>query len=360
MYELLREFPKGSVVLVERAQRAGISRDDRVLDVPTFEVGKVTSQVYVTAFRFLLLPLVIISMLLKLKSLGRKPRNILAVHPDLDFLLASLFLARLLDVPIFVYLHDCIVEAATLAFDKFPSRIAQRLVFTRAVKVYSMSEPMERFFAQRGLKTEALPHGVDAKLMRHPVQKPCTPVPKVGFTGAVYGMNGSAVKDLVLAKELAGGKLELLFATSQQSLPYMDEIGVRERIDKVVTIPTREKVLDFLSECDILFVPMGFESPYYKDLLTVFPTKVTDYWLAQKPIIVYGPKEYAFLGLAETDGSAKIVSERGPEKLLAAIQEICRSPVLRQKLVVESRNMIKRHDNVALARRLMADLGIQG
>ena len=358
MYELLRRFPKDSAVLFTRAQPKEISRDDRVLDVPTFAVGGIGSMVYATAFRLVLLPFLVLSILMRLRTLDRKPRNVLAVHPDLDFLLASIFVSRMLDVPIFVYLHDCIVETATQVFDKTPARIAQKLVFSRAAKVYSMSVPMERYYSERGLRTEALPHGVDPTLLRRPGLAPCSDRPKVGFAGAVYETNKSALADLVEAKKVSGGRFELLLATSRQSVPVLERIGLSESVDRVTTLPTHGEVLDFLSSCDVLFVPMSFESPNYNDLLTIFPTKVTDYWLAQKPILVYGPKEYAFVPLAEKDGYARVVTERGGAALAKAIDEICKSPELRASLVSASREMIGKHDGDALARRLMADLGI--
>ena len=359
MYELLRHFPEGSFVLFMRAQPKNISRDDRVLPVRTFEVGRAGSMVYATVFRMLLLPLLVLSIVRRVKSIGRPPRNILAVHPDLDFLLASLFLSKLLRVPIFVYLHDCIVETATQVFDKTPARIAQKLVFRNASKVYAMSAPMEKYYRDRGLRAEALPHGVDASLMRAPSPCPCSAKPRIGFAGAVYETNGSAIVDLVDAKRAMGGGIELLLATSSQSIPYLKRLGVFGALDKVSTLGTRSEMLDFLASCDILFVPMSFESPNYKDLLTIFPTKVTDYWLAQRPVLVYGPREYAFVRLAEADGYAKVVTERGGEGIAKAIRELCSSPKLRESLVAESRKMIRLHDASALARRLMTDLGIQ-
>lgn len=358
MYELLRHFPKESVVLFTRAQNKEISRDDRVLDVRAFAVGRPSSLVYATAFRLMLLPLLVLDIARRLRRLPQQPSSVLVVHPDLDFLLAGIFLSRLLSTPLYVYLHDCIIETATQVLDKTASKMAQRYVFRIAEKVYSMSVPMENYYRERGLKTEALPHGVDVSLARLSEDRPCSGKPKAGFAGAVYETNASAVKDFVDAKKMSGDAFELHLATSQHSIPLLKRMDILDSIDSVTTIPSYAAMLNFLSSCDVLFVPMSFESPNYKDLLTIFPTKVTDYWLVQRPIIVYGPREYAFVPLAEKDGYAKIVSERSPEKLAEAIKDICASQALRQSLVHESRKMVQRHDSRQLAQRLMADLGI--
>jgi len=358
MYELLRHFPKESVVLISRAQRKGISKDDRVLNVRTFEIGKVSSFVYVAVYRLVLLPLLVLEMARSLKRVPTKPGSVLVVHPDLDFLLAGIFVSKLMSLPLFVYLHDCIVENATRAFEKTAASIAQRFVFGHAKKVYAMSVPMERYYRDRNLKTEALPHGVDASLIRQVEQRRCQGKPKVGIAGVVYETNGSAIKDLVEAKKASGDSFQICLATSRQSLSFLRRLGIADALDEVHTFPSHSATLDFLSSCDILFVPMSFESPVYKDLLTIFPTKVTDYWLAQRPILVYGPKEYAFVSLAERDGYAKVVSSRGSEGLVRAVEESCGDIAQRVALVRGSRKMIEQHDGTVLAHRLMADLGI--
>jgi len=358
MYELLGHFPKESIVLIMRAQRAGISRDDRVLDVKTFEVGSATSATYKSAFRMAMIPLLIISMLRRIRSLEKPPRNMLAVHPDLDFLVASIIVSKILVLPISVYLHDTIVEAATGLADRWPARFAERFVFARARKVYSMSVPMTEYYRGLGRETETLPHGVNPELMRAPSLEACSAKPKVGFAGVVYNTNGSALRDLVSAKEASKDSFQIHITTSAQSIPYLRQLGILDKLDSVQTLRIHSEVLDFLAGCDVLFVPMSFESQNYKDLLTIFPTKVTDYWLAQRPIIVYGPREYAFVSLAEQDGYAKVVSERSPEAIAKAISDLCADAGLRKRLVSASRKMARIHDGNAVASKLIADLGI--
>ena len=118
MYELLRHFPKGSVVLVTKHQGGRTSADDRVLDVPTVRVARAGASVYPTLFQLLLMPLTFVEMLLAARR--ARPGSILAVFPSLDFLLCSLVLGRLTNAPVFVYLHDCVVETAGNAVGGYP------------------------------------------------------------------------------------------------------------------------------------------------------------------------------------------------------------------------------------------------
>ena len=257
-----------------------------------------------------------------------------------------------------MYLHDCIVESRTQKMDKPFAMIAEKLTFHLSSKVYSLSDPMARFYSGFGYMTEILPHGVDASLMRIPRNESCRVPARIGFAGAVYETNGSAIQELVAAKAFLDDGVEIHFATTPMSMHYMRKLGVLDGLDHVVTLGTHSEVLDFLSSCDILFLPMSFESPFEKDLLTIFPTKVTDYWLAQRPILVYGPRKYAFVTLAKECGYAKVVSERGPEDIANAITELCNAPEQRERLVEASRRMIPVHDSARIADRLKTDLGI--
>jgi glycosyltransferase involved in cell wall biosynthesis len=181
----------------------------------------------------------------------------------------------------------------------------------------------------------------------------------VGFAGLVYETNASAVVDLVEAKRFLKGGIEIHIATPERSKEFLGRLGVLGDIDRVATFPSQAELLDFLSGCDMLYVPMSFEPSMYRgDLLTIFPTKVTDYWLAGRPVLVYGPEEYAFVAKARDEGYAMVVSQKGPEHLAAAISELCSSKSLRAAIAEKVRGKISEHDSGAIASRLMKDLGV--
>jgi glycosyltransferase involved in cell wall biosynthesis len=357
MYELLRHFPKGSVVLVTKHQGGRTSADDRVLDVPTVTVARAGAFVYPTLFQLLLMPLTFVEMLLAARR--ARPGSILAVFPSLDFLLCSLVLGRLTNAPVFVYLHDCVVETAGTV-ERRLARIAEEWAFSKASKVYSMSGPMKAFYEAKGLRTEVLPHGLDPSLERHPVPGRRTGALRIGFSGGIYENNLQALSDLIETKERSPGVFEVHVTAPAQSIELLRSRGLLGRLDSASTLPTQDDVLDFLAGCDLLFIPMSFESKVREDLLTIFPTKVTDYWLAGRPIMVYGPREYAFVPLAERDGYAVVVSERSPERLAEAIKALAGSPETAERLAAASRDMVRRHDGSMVAKRLMEDLGLPG
>ena len=358
MYELLRHFPKGSVIIVSKVPGREVSSDDRRLEHEMVEVGRLPSMVYHPIFQLLLLPLTLFEVLFRVRRFRARPRSILAVFPSVDFLLISMLLSKLFRVPVFPYLHNCIVEIAAHPFDRAFARLAEVWVFKHSAKVYSMSEPMRVFYGSRGFRTEVLPHGVDRSLMRPYRARTMGKVAVVGFSGIVYETNVLAVKELLDAKKQSGGRLVVKVSSPRQSLNLLASHGLLDGLDMAATLGTRAEVLDFLASCDMLFIPMSFESKVKKDLLTIFPTKVTDYWLAQRPMIVYGPDEYAFVGLAGREGYALAVTERGPEAILAAVESLSSSEELGRCLVEVSRRKLEEHDARGLALRAMKDLGI--
>mgnify|MGYP002388109460 CR=1 FL=1 len=359
MYELLRHFPHGSVVLVSKVQSARHSEDDRRLDVEHHQVGRLSSLAYHSLFQLVTMPLTLLSTMSIVHRMKEKPSSVLAVFPSLDFLAVSLVVCRLIRVPVFVYLHDCVLETAANPAERALARVVERWSFSHAKKVYSMSEPMRDYLRKRSMETEVLPHGVDVSLMREPMRSSDPTKVKLGFAGMVYETNLGAMRDFVEAKRRSGGKIELHVRCPRQSLDLMRTAGVLDMFDSAATLAGREEVLDFLAGCDVLVVPMSFESKVKKDLLTIFPTKVTDYWLAQRPIIVYGPDEYAFVTKAARDGYAVAVTERGPAAILSALEGLSSSSDVSTRLVRSARDKAEEHDSRAVAKRLMDDLGVK-
>lgn len=359
MYELLRHFPHDSVVLVSKVQSTRHSEDDRRLDVEHHQVGRLSSLAYHSLFQLVTMPLTLLSTISIIHRMKEKPSSVLAVFPSLDFLAVSLVVSRLIRVPVSVYLHDCVLETAANPIERALARMVERWSFSHARKVYSMSEPMKDYLRTRSMETEVLPHGVDVSLMREPARSSDDPTKvKLGFAGMVYETNLGAMRDFVEAKNRSSGKIELHVRCPRQSLDLMRAAGVLDMFDSAATLAGREDVIDFLAGCDVLVVPMSFESKVKKDLLTIFPTKVTDYWLAQRPIIVYGPDEYAFVTKAARDGYAIAVTERGPDAILSVLEGLRNSPAQARTLVRAAEEMVHLHDGKVVAKHLMSDLGV--
>ena len=138
-----------------------------------------------------------------------------------------------------------------------------------------MSELMERYYKDKGIRTEALPHCMDASKVGRPNDRADSTCRRIGFADEVYQANDSAIADLAKTREILQHKVESYFALGLRSRKSLGRLGVLDLIDPVSTYGTYDELLDFLSTCDLLFVPMNFESVFSKDLKTIFSTEVT-------------------------------------------------------------------------------------
>lgn len=356
LHELLIHFPSDSVEIVTGPPSRTVSRDDRVLKHNSHYVRPAVLGPYLNMFRFVLIPFILFAIVRRVKKNGQSNTNLLAVFPSLEFLSASVIASKIQNVPIFIYMHDCIVPTARGPVERVIARLIEERILPRASRVYAVSSLMRDYYLTKGLILETLPHGVNPKLKRRTTERDCGESPSIGFAGAIYETNDKGIEDLVEAKRLLGGRLRIRVATTGFSAKRIQSSGMYESIDTVETYPTHNGLLDFLASCDILFLPMNFESSLRGDLLTVFPTKVTDYWLAQQPILTYGPTEYGFVSLSVRRHFALAVTRRSPEDLAKAIVQVCSSSGLRTELVNGSNEMIEEHDSGAIAEKLISDL----
>lgn len=360
MHEILREIPLDSYVIVTKVEDASASRDDRSLDAVVVEIHLPRALDFFVGFRFLVICPLLIRLAKKIQKKTGRDLQLLAVFPSLDFLLSSMIASRILNARVFTYLHDCITETSIHGLDPLPARIAERLVFRISAEVFALSEAMRLYYSRKHLTvTSVLPHPVDASLLVHAPAHNIRDKPIVGFAGMLYQTNDTAFNDLLLAKDKSNDGFEIRVATSKETIAYLNRTGKSAMINQLVTLDTHAELIEFLSECDMLFLPLNFESILEKDLLTIFPTKVTDYWLAQRPIIVYGPEKYSFVREAKAEGYGYIVSNRDVDGILRGISDLNNSSDLRSSLVLESLRLVKEHDGKEISHRLAESLGLQ-
>jgi glycosyltransferase involved in cell wall biosynthesis len=277
------------------------------------------------------------------------------IYPTMDFLLAGLFFSWFRRLPASVYLHNCLAESR-VGLTRMIGTFIEKEVFGRADKVYAMSRIMQSYYLEKGYKCDVLVHPLSLDFSQKS-QRDTISEPIVGFSGTVYETNLEALRDLVSGKEVLN--FRIFVSTTQNSIHQLREAGLISKIDRIVTLPSRESVLEFQAECDILFCPLSFSSKYQDDMVTMFPTKVTDYWLSRRPIIVYGSERYMFVRDAEHRGYGLVVTQRSPLKLAESIRELAESRDLRLSLVENAAKAASEHDVSLLVPRLMRDLGIR-
>jgi glycosyltransferase involved in cell wall biosynthesis len=256
-----------------------------------------------------------------LRSLGTDV--VLAVYPFDDYFVASFLAARDLNIPFYAHMHDLWTEnmPAGSAVSRF-ARVWEPRILSRATRVLCMTEAMQGFYGARyGLATELLPHCVpEREALSAPAEMrpPRMPTPTVLFVGSVSEpMNLDALRVLAAASELLPQGYELLFCTSL-GLPGLEQLGIRSSRLRAIYV-SRAEVQRLQSEAHVLVAPLSHKHCCMDEVRTVFSTKLLEYLVAGRPILVFAPEGSYHARSARAHGWGYVVSDDSPAALAAAL-----------------------------------------
>ncbi|MGH7793410.1 MAG: glycosyltransferase [Candidatus Binatia bacterium] len=277
---------------------------------------------------------------------------VLAAFPREDFLTAAFLAARRLRLPFYVHMHDLWRDNLTAgtAAARFAD-IWEPVILRQATRVLCMTEAMQTHYEKKyGLITELLPHTIPYQaFLRAPREmlSPRMSKPTVLFVGAVNpAMNLDALKVLASASELLPKTYELLYCTSTK-LPSLHQLGIRSSRLRV-TYVSRAEVQRLQSEAHVLIAPLSHKNCSMDEVRTVFSTKLLEYLISGRPIVVFAPEDSYHAVSARRQGWAYVVTEDSAAALAAAIVKVTSDENLAAQLVegalteAQSRNA-KRH-----------------
>ena len=186
-----------------------------------------------------------------------------------------------------------------------------------------------------GIQSELLPHCIaDRDLDSAPtaLRPPQRQRPTVLFVGAVSdAMNLDALKVLAEASELLPQDYILLFCTSS-SREHLGSLGIRSSRLQVQYV-SRHEVQRLQGEVDVLVAPLSHKNGSPDEVRTVFSTKLLEYLIAGRPIVVFAPHDSYHATSAQKGGWGYVVTEDSPQALAAAIQQVARDTTLAASLV---------------------------
>jgi glycosyltransferase involved in cell wall biosynthesis len=288
---------------------------------------------------------------------------VLAAFPSDDFLVAAFLAARELRLPFYVHMHDLWTEqmpAGTAA-----ARFAEEwepIVLSKSTRILCMTEAMQKHYEIKyGIKTYLLPHCIPENgKLRGPAEmrRPKMTRPTVLFVGAVqHDMNLDSLKTLASASELLPRDYELLYCTSTD-LTGLNHLGIRSSRLRAKYV-SRAEVQRLQSEAHVLVAPLSHKNCAMDEVRTVFSTKILEYLVSGRPIIVFAPKDSYHAISASKHGWAYVVTEDSPAALAAAIEKVVRDEVLAARLVhgalQEARSRSAAHHAARLLEWVRAD-----
>ena len=127
--------------------------------------------------------------------------------------------------------------------------------------------------------------------------------PTVLFVGGVQqDMNLDSLKTLASASELLPSEYELLYCTSTD-LATLNRLGIQSSRLRVKYV-SRAEVQRLQSEAHVLVAPLSHKNCSMDEVRTVFSTKILEYLVSGRPIIVFAPEDSYHVYLQENMAGA--------------------------------------------------------
>jgi glycosyltransferase involved in cell wall biosynthesis len=295
------------------------------------------------------------SLYRELKQLGAGA--VLAAFPYDTYVVAAFHAARRLGVPFYVHMHDLWLEnrAAETAEGRFAARW-EPIILRQAERVLCMTEAMQRHYKKKyGIRTDHLPHCISEKdFLGSPsrIQAPQLDKPTALFVGAVsHEMNLDALQVLANASELLPPEYEMRFCTASD-LATLNRKGITSSRLRVEFL-SRTEVQQLQARAHVLIAPLSHRNCAVDEVRTVFSTKLLEYLISGRPIIVFGPEDSYHVESARAHGWGFPVIHNSPAELARAIERVTRDQDLAAELVQGALQEARRRRAQWHAKRLL-------
>jgi hypothetical protein len=214
---------------------------------------------------------------------------------------------------------------------------------------------VDSYGGQFGLPCVIVRHALDAATIgtdQDAGTQPETRPLRIGFAGTLY--EPSQLDALVAALNLVDWKL----GERPVSLRI---IGNRYRFNGL-TQPARVELLGWrgteetraqLAECEVTYLPIPFTAHFREFAKFSFPTKLSTYLAAGRPVLVHGPEYSESTGFCRAQGFGVACTSEGPEALLAALRSLC-DPAASDGYAGAVRATLERHFSRPVMRRQFA------
>jgi glycosyltransferase involved in cell wall biosynthesis len=262
---------------------------------------------------------------------------VMAAFPSDDFLVAAFLAARELCLPFYAHMHDLWTEQihTSTAAARFAKQW-EPVILRESTRILCMTETMQTHYENKyGIQTYLLPHCVPEKDRSGTcteMRRPKMLTPTVLFVGAVHEtMNLDSLKTLATASELLPSEYELLYCTSSD-LTTLNQLGIQSSRLRAKYV-SRAEVQRLQSEAHVLVAPLSHKNCANHEVRTVFSTKLLEYLVSGRPIIVFAPEDSYHAISASKNEWGYVVTEDSPVVLANAIKKVVQDEALAARLV---------------------------
>ncbi len=286
-----------------------------------------------------------------------KSRAIILILLDERYMLAGLVLKKISRKPLILYVQDFYTEGLESKIGINAKRFQkwlEKCLFSSGDYFVTNIPLMPKHYGRK--------YGVNMKLVTNcyskDVQTAYSEIPPVklmdekhvvAFCGSIYKHNVTNLKNLCIAMlSMPNYKLKIFTSHSPDQLNSMGLIGNIE----IEFISDTVKLIEELAKCDILFLPFTFDTKYRTDIIHAFPTKVLDYVISGRPIILNVHPESYLYEYFTSNNAAHVIADNTPESLLISIERLIHSPSYATMLSQNSFNLSKEFQGPGAVRNL--------
>lgn len=290
-----------------------------------------------------------------------QPRAIWVNWPTTSFVLGAWRAARQLRLPFLVHLHDTWRETyrgRRRYIERLAASLFEGRILRAADRVFTLTEDAQDHYRKaHGIEPFFLAHAVpDADLVEGPPHAIETHSPAIiHYAGSIYPvMNQDAVVNLVRALDLCARPvlLECFTPNAESSLAQAGICGPHVR----VRFGSKAEVMAAQRASDAVVLPLAFQSTNPVEIRTVFPTKLLEYFVCGRPILVHAPTESWASRNARGNGWGVVVDTLEPKVLAQAIDLLLDDVALQRNVVAAAKTAARRRLASAVAAGLRREL----
>ncbi len=250
---------------------------------------------------------------------------------------AAMLAAKRLGLPLVLYLFDDYgAQWPPGIYSRF-ARLWEPRVAAAAAALIAPNEFLAAEYQRR--------YGVEPAMVRNPLASDEVAAPaaaalpgdqlKIVYTGAVYDAHFDAFKNLMaaLASSALAAKLQVY---SEQPPDWLVQHGISGPLEHHGHVAP-EEALAAQREADILFLPLGFDTPKDRAVQSSAPGKLAEYLASGRPVLVHAPRDSFLADFFKRRDCGLVVDRPDPDELVRAIGRLAEDAALRKRLVNNAR-----------------------
>ncbi len=295
-----------------------------------------------------------------------RPKVIIAAASSWNMFASAFQVASQAGIPFYAHMHDLWEEnCPPSSGSQSLARRWEPLILKRARRLLFMTTVQADFYREKyGIEGQLLPHTVLPAILAaapHAMVSPRLPERTVLFVGTLSSqMNTDAMRVMAKAAEMLPGDVRCVIL-SRSSRTSWAAAGISSpRL--LICSASREEVATHVSAAHILLAPLSHKNCSHHEVRTVLSTKLLEYLVSGRPILVFSPRNSFQAQSARQGGWGLVVDEDDPRALANGILNLLSDQALCARLVagalLEARNRDARVHSRRLYDWVLEDSGV--